>query len=92
MKALVMTLGLAAKRMPPEPPLTVKTLKGDAAKKLLRALKLAGVKPAKAKSKWTFKAAAMACHSAAETEDGLGSYDLHVHVQQRPAAAEVISR
>src|SRR5437016_4833900 len=61
---------------------------GANAKGLIRALKYAGIKATGSKTKWTFTAAAIKCHSASETEDGLGSYDCEVDkVKLKDAAA-----
>ena len=42
------------------------------ARRLTRAIKLAGVKPVKQRGAWTFKLPALACTSISETEDLLG--------------------
>jgi hypothetical protein len=47
-------------------------------KQLLRALKLAGIKPATAKDKWTFKVDKLHCNHATADEDGLGLWSCEI--------------
>jgi hypothetical protein len=62
---------------------------GEKARELTRALKFAGVKPIRAREHWTYRVAAIDCHSMSETEDMLGSYDCQLdRAKAVDAAAE----
>jgi hypothetical protein len=71
-------------------PAKPKTLVGAPAKSLILALKLSGIKPTRAKDKWTFKAATIACHSVDAGEDGLRSFDCQADKLKLADAAAMI--
>jgi hypothetical protein len=54
------------------------TIKGDKARGLTRALKLAGVKATAGKKMWTYKASAIDCHSSDAGDDALESFDCKI--------------
>ena len=68
---LVSSLAFADKVKAP----AVTKLSGPTAKQLIRALKLAGVKPTTAKESWTYSVKALMCHTASADDDGLGMFD-----------------
>ena len=84
---LVLSTAVYAGDSRPSPPAEGTTLKGAKAKPLIRALRLSGVKFTKAKQVWTFKATSIDCHSANESDDGLGWYDCTVDKQKLKDAA-----
>jgi hypothetical protein len=81
--AIIATSTLASAEAP-------KTVTGDPAKNLMRAFKLAGVKPTAAKNHWTWKAAEVFCHNIDETTEKLGGEECTFDKQKLVDAAALV--
>jgi hypothetical protein len=83
-KTILMVLALSASAFaqpatPPAPrPTETAKLTGDKAKQLMLALKVASIKPVKAKPVWTWTVKKLSCHSADASDDGLLDFDCQV--------------